>query len=212
MFYDRYEAGRDLAEKLTEYENTDAVICAIPRGGILIGVAVAKELKLPLEIMIVGTVEHVTQDASIYYAVTETGTYACATDEPLPETEVTQAIAEAKHKRLVYTDSAQLPNWKDKTVIVVDDGAESGLNIKAVVMTLQEQLPKKIIVAVPAAPSSVIEWLENQVDEVQVIKTEPEFTGIIQEHYSHYPEVFDKEVNIAYRHAQHLYEHRSPTT
>jgi len=208
MFYDRYEAGRDVAEELAAYTDTDTVICAIPRGGILTGVAVAKRLLLPLEIMVVGRVEHVVDDSSLYGAVTEYGTNTSGSPDAIPNTVVQQAVVEAKQKRLAYTDSETLPVWTDKTVLVVDDGAESGLTIKAVVEALKAQKPKKIIVALPAAPVSVTQWLHEQVDEVVVIKIEPEFTGVLDTHYSHYPEVFDKEVRVAYWHAKHLFKHR----
>jgi putative phosphoribosyl transferase len=208
MFYDRYEAGRDLAEELIHYADTDAVICAIPRGGILSGIAVAKRLHLPLEIIVIGTGEHVTDDTSMYYAITEFGTYE-GDSSSLSEGEVEQGLKLAKEKRLAYTDSEQLPDWKDKTIIVIDDGAESGLTIKAAVRALQTRYPKKIIVALPAASTRVTQWLEENVEEVVVLKIEPEFKGLIYEHFSHYPEVFDKEVHVAYWHAKHLYEQNS---
>ena len=206
MFFDRYEAGRDLAEELIKYVETDAVICAIPRGGILTGIAVAKRLKLPLEIMVISKGEHVTEDAPLYYAVSEFGEYECSSGDILSEKETQEAVNQSKKKRQDYTDSEELPVWKDKIVILVDDGAESGLTIKAAVKALQEQKPKKIIVALPAASKTTIAWLEEHTDEVIVIKIEPEFTGVIHEHFSHYPEVFDKEVRVAYWHAKHLYE------
>ena len=195
-----------MAEELTRYAESDAIICAIPRGGILSGIAVAKRLKLPLEIMVVVKSEHVTDDASLLCAVTEFGTYVSATDDSMPDAEVQKGVAEARQKRLTYTESEVLPTWEGKTVIVVDDGAESGLTIKAVIEALQAQKATKIIVALPAASASVISWLKKHVDEVAVVKVEPEFTGFIHEHFSHYPEVFDKEVHIAYWHARHLFD------
>jgi predicted phosphoribosyltransferase len=209
MFYDRYEAGRDVAEQLTQYAQTDAIICTIPRGGILTGIAVAKRLQLPLEIMVVGKVEHVVDDSPIYGAVTEYKTQSSQSDILLPEAEVQAAVAETQQKRKSYTDSDILPNWADKTVIVVDDGAESGLTIKAVIEALQEQKAAKIIAALPAASASITKWLNEEADEVVVVTIEPEFTGAIEEHYSHYPEVFDKEVHVAYWHAKHMYDQQS---
>jgi putative phosphoribosyl transferase len=205
MFFDRYEAGRDLAEELAKYAETDAVICTIPRGGILTGVAVAKRLKLQLEIMVISKGEHITDDTPLYYAVTEFGTHECGDDALLPESEIQKGLELTKERRLKYTDSAEQPVWKDKTVIVVDDGAESGLTIKAAVNALLEQKPKKIIVALPAASLSVVSWLDEVVDELVVIKIEPEFSGVIHEHFSYYPEVFDKEVHVAYWHAKHMF-------
>ena len=155
--------------------------------------------------MVIGTGEHVTDSAPLYYALTEFGTYE-GDNGGLSDTELQQGLELARQKRLAYTNSEQLPEWKDKTVIVVDDGAESGLTIKAAVRALQSQQPKKIVVALPAASKSVRKWLKKNVDEVVVLKIEPEFKGVIHEHFSHYPEVFDKEVRVAYWHAKHLYE------
>lgn len=212
MFYDRYEAGRDLADELMEYEASDAVICAIPRGGILTGVAVAKRLQLPLEIMVVSKIEHVSEDAPLYCAVTEYGTYTCGSIGTLPEATVDAAATEAVQKRHNYTESSTQPEWKGKTVIVVDDGAESGLTIQAVVEALRDQGAATIIVALPAANTQVTQWLTEHTDKVVVITHDPEFTGRIIEHYSHYPEVFDKEVRVAYWHAKHMYEQRTNQT
>lgn len=206
MFYDRYEAGRELAEQLVQYASTDAIVCAIPRGGVLTGLSVAKRLELPLELMVVTKVEQIVQDEPLYCVVTEFGEYQCGSDQPLSEFKVQRGMEQAQENRLAYTDSEELPVWRDKTVIVVDDGAESGLTIKATVLALLAQEPIKIIVALPAASVSVTQWLEAHVDEVVVVKVEPEFEGFIKEHYSHYPEVFEKEVHIAYWHAKHIYQ------
>jgi putative phosphoribosyl transferase len=202
MFYDRYEAGRDVAEQLIQYAETDAIICAIPRGGILTGVAVAKRLGLSLELLLVTKMPV----GKSMCAVSEFGTSVCDTDQELSESEVSEIVADTRAKRLAYTDSDQLPDWKGKTVIVVDDGAESGLTIKVAITALLQQSPAKIIVALPAASASVTWWLDERVDELVVVKIEPEFKGSIHEHYSHYPEVFDKEVHVAYWHAKHMFE------
>lgn len=50
MFTDRYDAAKQLVKKLEKYNDTDAVIIAIPRGGVPLGHYIAKTLGLPLEI------------------------------------------------------------------------------------------------------------------------------------------------------------------
>jgi len=206
MFYDRYEAGRSIAEELAEYAESDAIICAIPRGGVLTGVAVAKRLSLPMELLIVHKSEQEMSGKKVMCAVTEFGSYVCNDNQILKESAIAEQVAVLSQKRLTYTDRQEVPSWQGKTVIVVDDGVESGLTIKAVVTALQEQGVHRIIVALPAAPASAIRWLEERVDEVFAVKIEPEYTGIIQQHYSHYPEVLDAEVHVAYWHAKHMYE------
>ena len=53
MFTDRHEAGKKLAEKLGIYRGTNAVVLALPRGGVVIGYEVAQVLRLPLDIIAV---------------------------------------------------------------------------------------------------------------------------------------------------------------
>ena len=52
LFKDREEAGLLLADKLMEYENTDSIILAIPRGGVPVGYAISQKLNLPLDIFL----------------------------------------------------------------------------------------------------------------------------------------------------------------
>ncbi|HEY4050032.1 MAG TPA: hypothetical protein VGM27_24485 [Acidobacteriaceae bacterium] len=53
-FQDRFEAGRVLASKLTEFANRpDVVVLALPRGGVPVGFEVAKALKVPLDVFVV---------------------------------------------------------------------------------------------------------------------------------------------------------------
>lgn len=53
MFTNREEAGKLLAERLLKYsDHKDAIIIAIPRGGVPVGYVVAKKLHLPLDIVL----------------------------------------------------------------------------------------------------------------------------------------------------------------
>jgi len=58
MFFDRDEAGSLLANKLQKYRNENAVILAVPRGGVPLGYIIAKELSLPLEVILSKKIRH----------------------------------------------------------------------------------------------------------------------------------------------------------
>ena len=58
MFRDRLEAGRQLAVKLKKYKNELGVVLAIPRGGVPVGFEVAKEIKMPLELVLTKKIGH----------------------------------------------------------------------------------------------------------------------------------------------------------
>ena len=52
-FKDRHEAGIKLAELLKEYKgNKEAIVFAIPRGGVEVGFEIAKSLNLKLDIIV----------------------------------------------------------------------------------------------------------------------------------------------------------------
>ncbi|HLP69798.1 MAG TPA: phosphoribosyltransferase, partial [Rhizobium sp.] len=52
-FADREEAGERLATVLAAYRGTDAVVLALPRGGVEVGLPVARALGLPLDLLLV---------------------------------------------------------------------------------------------------------------------------------------------------------------
>ncbi len=51
-FRDRREAGRALAEVLAPARASDPIVLAIPRGGVLVGDAPARELGAPLDVLV----------------------------------------------------------------------------------------------------------------------------------------------------------------
>src|SRR3990167_6375570 len=77
MFFDRRAAGARLAQKLNQYRGENAVLFALPKGGVPVGFEVAKALRLPLDILIVQKICHpMSQDYGIC-AIAETGETVC---------------------------------------------------------------------------------------------------------------------------------------
>lgn len=57
-FKNRDEAALLLAEKLMAYKDANAVVMAIPRGGVPVGYIIAKSLNLPLEVVLSKKIGH----------------------------------------------------------------------------------------------------------------------------------------------------------
>jgi len=207
MFFDRYDAGNQLATKLQSYKNTDTVVLALPRGGVLVGYEIATDLGLPLDIVITRKIGHPFNKEVAICAVTEDGCRVCGDcglcgldDDSWLRHETEVAITEAVRQRKVYGAKTQL-SITNKTVIVTDDGVATGLTMKAALLMVRAQKPKKIILAIPVCPRDVLAELTDLVDEVVILDKDKEFRGAVGLYYTHFAEVYDKEVVVCLKSA-----------
>ena len=207
MFFDRYDAGKQLAQKLISYKSSDTVVYALPRGGVLVGYEIAKSLKAPLDVVINRKIGHPLNKECAICAITEEGEMVydelglCGIDDDWINIEATAQQKEARRRRFVYKDNQPSISAEGKTAILVDDGIATGLTMKAAIKTIEKQKPTKIIVAVPVAPHEVINKLNKIVDETVVLLEEKSFQGAVGAYYRYFPEVFDKEVQVCLKKA-----------
>jgi predicted phosphoribosyltransferase len=157
MYTNREEAGKLLANKLTNYkENKEVVIVAIPRGGVPVGYEIAQKLKVPLEIVLSKKIGHPFNKEYAIGAVTlENCILSDAAKDVSPvyiydETEQVRALLKQRHQ-LYYGEKNPLP-LKDKIIILVDDGIATGNTMISCIQLIQLQKPLKMIVALPVAP------------------------------------------------------------
>lgn len=198
-FADRREAGRELAESLQQYAG-NAVVFALPRGGVETAVEVAHELDAPLGLIIARKIGHPMNPEFAACAVTQTGPLVCSEAEragldPLWLGQAEQAEREeARRRHELYTADRPPVNAAGKVAIVVDDGIATGLTMRAAVADLKSQRPDKLVVAVPVAPGEVVSELLEVADEVVVLTGQDEYLGAISMYYDSFPQLTDDEV------------------
>jgi putative phosphoribosyl transferase len=74
MFVNREEAGRVLAERLVAYrDDPNALILALPRGGVAVGYAVSQALHVPMDVFLTRKLGAPGDPEYAIGAVTETG-------------------------------------------------------------------------------------------------------------------------------------------
>lgn len=198
MFFDRYDAGDRLASKLQLYKDSDSVVIALPRGGVLVGHQIATALHLPLNIVITRKIGHPLNREVAVCAVTEDGQRVCGNgdymfDKSWIKHETALAKEEALRRRHVFGVHPLIP-IKGKTVIVADDGIATGLTMKAALLMIRAQKPKKIVLAIPVCPYEVYINLRKEVDEIVMLDESKEYRGSVGAYYTHFPEVFDDKV------------------
>src|SRR3989344_475362 len=200
MFRDREDAGTQLAQKLKAYHGTEAVVLALPRGGVVIGERVAKGLELPLDIVVARKVGHPTNSEYAICAVDERGTRLCNEaelkhiDKKWFNQRVVQEQQEAQRRIALYRGKKAPISISGKTAIIVDDGMATGLTIRLAIKAVKEQKPMRVVVALPVTPSDVAMKIKREADELVVLESPENFLGAVGAHYRFFPQVEDPEV------------------
>lgn len=201
FFKDRADAGKKLAKLLERFKGEDVVIYALPRGGVVTGAQIAKAIHAPLDLIITRKIGHPHNPEYAIGAVAENGHAVFSKDEVLeidPEwyrEEAERQKLEAKRRRQLYLKDRKPISCRDKIAILVDDGIATGLTMKAALQELKLHYhPKRIIVAVPVAPTEMAEELQREGAEFITLDLEGEFLGAIGAYYQDFSPVEDMDV------------------
>ncbi|MGC9351214.1 MAG: phosphoribosyltransferase [Sulfurovum sp.] len=199
MFDDRKDAGKCLAEKLQHYRDSDALILAIPRGGVALGYEVAKALQCELSMIICRKLPYPHNPESGFGAIAEDGSvylYEDAIGE-VSEEEIERIIQaqqqEIKRRIAVLREGRALSSLKNRTVILVDDGIAMGSTMHAALQMCKNRGAAKIIVAVPVAGARSISEFSKIVDELIVLES-PAFFRAVAQVYQTWYDVSNEEV------------------
>ena len=198
MFKNREDAGKRLADKLARYRGQDAIVLALPRGGVVVGYEVAQVLHLPLDIVVSRKVGHPANPEYAICAVDEKGMLLCnkdadTVDQQWLKQEVERQRKEARRRVQAYRGKREPEAIAGKIAILVDDGIATGLTMRLAVAAVKKQNPKKIIIAVPVAPGGAVLEFQKDADEV-VLVDEGDFFGAVGAHYEEFEQVVDSEV------------------
>ncbi len=200
-FNDRADAGRKLGHALLKFKEQDAVVYALPRGGIAIGVEVAVALKFPLDLIIARKIGHPQCPEYAIAAVTDKGQMISNPDEVRTvnqrwfKSRIEEERKEAERRREVYMEGRKSVDPAGKTAILVDDGIATGLTVEAAVLDLRKRGPARLVLAVPVAPAETIRRLSHLVDECVVLDAPELFLGAIGSYYAYFPQLTDEDAN-----------------
>lgn len=208
-FRDRTEAGQLLAKKLKKYRDKDVCVYAIPRGGVVTGVAIAKYLHAPLNLIITRKISHPASPEYAIAATAENGHIVgnpqelMKVDEKWLEEATKKQRQEAARRRKKYLHGRETLSPEEKIAILVDDGVATGLTIRVGILELKRLNPRKLIVAVPVVPKGVAKVLQKEADELVSLymPSDDASTGAVGSYYDNFSQVEDQEVvNILVAH------------
>jgi len=186
-YADRCEAGKKLAERLAHYQGKkDAVVLALPRGGVAVACVIAKALGLPLDLMLVRKLG-VPGDEEFAMGAIAMGDVCFLNDETvrlvrLPP-EAVQAVIARETKELmrrneVYRGGAPAPDVVGKTVLLVDDGMATGADMRVAARAARQCGAARVVVAVPVSSDTARDALMHEADEVVCLHVPQLFPGV----------------------------------
>jgi putative phosphoribosyl transferase len=212
---DRESAGNILGETLKdvvkEEDRNGTIVFGIPRGGIIIAEIIARKLSCGFDLLISKRLRAPHNEELAIGAITEDGTTYLnelvinelkisseyIKNEILNQLEETKRLARIyNHENKFFLEHNDI-SWKNKTVIIVDDGAATGSTITAAIRSIRKtKNAKRLMVAIPILPKGTINLLKNEgIDHIEVI-TNPQnrnFTSI-EQYYQNFDQVTDDQV------------------
>lgn len=200
-FADRRDAGRRLGEDLKGVGAADPVIVALPRGGVPVAAEIARALDASLEIFAVRKLGAPGHREYGIGAIAEDGTKSID-----PEATRVWRIRNGELDRICSQERAELcrqvekyrgdsppPNLEGRTVVVVDDGAATGLTDATAIRAIRRQNPRWIILALPVCSAEALELLRGEADQVICLRA-PRLLYGVGHWYRSFRQVSDREV------------------
>jgi len=201
-FRDRREAGQLLAERLEFLRGRKGLlVLGIPRGGVVVAVEVAQALGASLDVFIARKLGAPHNPELAVGAVASSGEVvldqhliaALGVPQSYLEAEIERQRAEIQRRMKAYRGDRPAPDFKDKTVILTDDGVATGATMRAAIQALKATELGELIVALPVGPPDTIQELADMVDRMVCLLT-PTFFWAVGGFYMDFSQTSDAEV------------------
>jgi putative phosphoribosyl transferase len=202
-FRNRSEAGRRLALALAGYKEQEPIILALPRGGVAVAAEVAAALDAALDLILVRKVGVPFQPELAMGAVADGGGWIIVrNDDVIEHVGIDEAefkavcdaeLAEIERRRERYLGNRERAEIAGRTAIVIDDGIATGATTRAALRATRMRNPKRLVLAVPVAPSDSLTELRREADDIVCLEDDSVF-GAIGFYYRDFRQVSDEEV------------------
>jgi putative phosphoribosyl transferase len=200
LFADRREAGARLAAALEDLADADVVVLAIPRGGVIVGEAVARALGAPLDVVVprkIGAPGNpelgIGAIAPGVRVLDERIVQALRVSPEYIEREIDAQEAEIDRRQQAYRAGRGPLDVRGKVAVVVDDGIATGGTAAAALRWAGARGAGEVVLAVPVAPTASIRRLRADADRIVVLATPEPFLAV-GEWYDRFDQTSDAEV------------------
>lgn len=202
IFADRTDAGRELARELEARAGwKNAIVLALPRGGVPVAAEIARKLGLPLDVLVVRKLGVPAQPELAMGAIASGGAIV-VNEEVLRfvpggkralEDVAARERRELTRREQAYRGSRPPLDVRGLTVILVDDGMATGASMQVAVQALRNLGAARVVVAIPTASDSACARVSKLADEVVCLETPLDFMAVGQ-WYADFRQTTDEEV------------------
>jgi putative phosphoribosyl transferase len=213
VFYDRAHAGAVLAGMLEDLRGTDALVFAIPAGGVPVAAKVVQQLNLPLDLAVVSKITLPWNTETGYGAVAFDGTVrlnqeliaALELQPGVVENGIAKTRAKVERRVRQLRGDRRLPDVTHHTVVLIDDGLASGFTMLTAVDAVRRLGAEKIIVAVPTGHASAVTRMSKKVDSLYCPNIRKGLSFAVADAYVQWTDVEEATVVEILRHFNKIY-------
>ena len=192
MFTDRKDAALKLAKALEKYKDKNVIVLGIPRGGAETAYYIALHLHAEFSLLISRKLGHPSNPEYALGAIAEDGSVYLSpfANEEFLKVTINEIIdlqkKEIERRIKILRKGKPLPELKDRTVILADDGIATGATIFAAIEMCKKRKAGKIVIAAPVSGYDMEEKLAGKVDEVVILEKPGDFFAVSQAYQSFY--------------------------
>ncbi|NES16220.1 MULTISPECIES: phosphoribosyltransferase [Micromonospora] len=202
-YRDRADAGRRLADKLTDLAGRpDAIVLGLVRGGVEVARVIADRLRVPMDVLVVRKLG-VPYAPEVAYGALGPGGVQVLNEmvaDRIGETDKTEVRqreqAELERREGLYRAGRPPLDLTGRTAVIVDDGLATGATARAAVQVARHLGAARVVVAVPVGSREAYDMLAAEADQVVILETPPDFMAV-GAYYEDFHEVSDDEVTQA---------------
>ena len=185
-FRDREEGGRQLAALLERYREESPIVLGLPRGGVPVAFQVARALRAPLDVIVARklgaphfpeyALGAIAEGGAVFidpFALREAG----VDERELGAIAEREAVELARRVR-IYRGDRPLPEMRNRTAILVDDGIATGRTARAAIRALRQLRPRRLVLAAPVVAAESAEEIGGEVDDLVYVQAPEDFTAV----------------------------------
>ena len=208
-FMNRSQAGRLLAARLVDYAGRKNVrVLALPRGGVPVGFEVARALGTSLDILVTRKLSVPGQKDVVIGAIAAGDVIeinaALVQEMEIPEAVLNAMIAGERQalarREAAYRSGGTPEDLASHTVILVDDGMQTGMTMRAAITAVRRRAAAHVVVAVPVAAEGTCQELRTLADQVICVSSPASLSSVWQ-WYAEFAQVTDEEIRDLLRQA-----------